>query len=257
MKKMKTFVIGDIHGSLRALKQVLIKSGAELHNDRIIFLGDYVDGWSESAEVVDFLILLKKTNPNVIFIKGNHDVWCQDWLNFGHTPIMWTQQGGQATLDSYVRTEFLVDKSHKDFFNMLEDWYIDEENRIYIHGGWAYKEADFPKSASYPVNAGVQAKECHWDRTIFKDTAQMQFMREIRGQKDAFKSVEKALNQFKEVYIGHTALKNGEVYNYHNLWNMDAGCGWHGKLACMNVDTKEVFYSELSKDLYPEEKERR
>ena len=43
---MKTFVIGDIHGGLRALTQVLDRAQVTL-NDQLIFLGDYVDGWSE------------------------------------------------------------------------------------------------------------------------------------------------------------------------------------------------------------------
>ena len=57
---MRTFVIGDIHGGLKALKQVLqqLKLSVE---DTYIFLGDYVDGWSESAETVSFLINFSET----------------------------------------------------------------------------------------------------------------------------------------------------------------------------------------------------
>ena len=51
----KTVVIGDIHGGLRALQQVLEK-GKITKTDLLIFLGDYVDGWSESPQVLDFLI---------------------------------------------------------------------------------------------------------------------------------------------------------------------------------------------------------
>ena len=57
---MRTFVIGDIHGGLKALLQVLNK--LELtEKDQLIFMGDYVDGWSESAQVIDFLMELSKT----------------------------------------------------------------------------------------------------------------------------------------------------------------------------------------------------
>ena len=41
----KTFVIGDIHGGLKALIQVLERAEVTI-NDTLIFLGDYVDGWS-------------------------------------------------------------------------------------------------------------------------------------------------------------------------------------------------------------------
>jgi serine/threonine protein phosphatase 1 len=44
---MRTLVIGDIHGGLRALHQ--IKRAKVTKEDTLIFLGDYVDGWSHLA----------------------------------------------------------------------------------------------------------------------------------------------------------------------------------------------------------------
>ena len=49
----RKLVIGDIHGGLKALKQVLERANVT-QNDTLIFLGDYVDGWSESPEVLNF-----------------------------------------------------------------------------------------------------------------------------------------------------------------------------------------------------------
>jgi len=97
---MKKFVIGDTHGSNKALLQVLEKSGFDKESDLLISLGDIADGWNEVPECVDTLLSIK----NLIAIRGNHDVWCYDWFEYGRTPIIWTQQGGQATIDAYVRT---------------------------------------------------------------------------------------------------------------------------------------------------------
>ena len=52
---MRTLVIGDIHGGLRALHQIFERAQITTE-DHLIFLGDYVDGWSESPAVLDFLI---------------------------------------------------------------------------------------------------------------------------------------------------------------------------------------------------------
>ena len=68
---MRTLVIGDIHGGLRALHQVLERAKVT-PSDQLIFLGDYVDGWSQSPQVIDLLIEMKKTH-NILCIKGNHD----------------------------------------------------------------------------------------------------------------------------------------------------------------------------------------
>ena len=54
---MRTLVIGDIHGGLKALHQVVERANIT-KDDHLIFLGDYVDGWSESAQVLQYLIKL-------------------------------------------------------------------------------------------------------------------------------------------------------------------------------------------------------
>ena len=58
MSTKRTLVVGDIHSGLQALKQVLEKA-AITEDDTIIFLGDYIDGWSEAVETVNYLIQLK------------------------------------------------------------------------------------------------------------------------------------------------------------------------------------------------------
>ncbi|MFN7675810.1 metallophosphoesterase, partial [Flavobacterium sp.] len=48
----RKLVIGDIHGGLRALHQIMDRAKVTT-DDTLIFLGDYVDGWSESPKVLD------------------------------------------------------------------------------------------------------------------------------------------------------------------------------------------------------------
>lgn len=74
MKQKRTLVFGDIHGGLKALEQLFERVKITI-DDTLIFLGDYVDGWSESAETVQFLIEVAE-KQECIFIKGNHDLWC-------------------------------------------------------------------------------------------------------------------------------------------------------------------------------------
>lgn len=243
MKKQRKFCVGDIHGSNKALLQVLEKSGFDRESDLLISLGDVADGWNEVPECVDTLLSIK----NLIAIRGNHDVWCYDWFEMGASPLIWTQQGGQATLDAYVRTGKMTEDSHKAFWKNQVDWYIDDENRLFIHAGWDYMEG-FPKGANYPVNAGSIAKECHWDRSL------------LEGARSAFGDKNrpgkfKVLEQFKEIYIGHTAM-NGEPKQFGNLWNLDTGAGWNGQLTIMDIDTKEFWQSDFTTVLHPGERGR-
>lgn len=252
MKKFKrTLTIGDTHGALKSLKDVLQKCKYDPKNDRLIFLGDYVDGWGESAQLVDYLIEMKKENDNIIFVRGNHDVWAEDWFTSGVKPLVWTMNGGETTIDSYIETGLVGDKKHASFFYNLCNWFIDEDNRLYIHGGWAYREGSFPESALYKVNAGINARECHWDRSLIAGAASAS-----HGGKHN-DNVFNATKDFKEVYIGHTATKDHLPIQLCNLWNIDSGCGWSGKLTAMDVDTKEYWQSDYSKNHYPNEKGRR
>ena len=94
-KNKRTLVIGDIHGGLKALKQVLERAEVTI-SDTLIFLGDYVDGWSESPQVLDFLIALKQTH-HCIYLRGNHDELLQNWLETDTYNEMWHNHGGKAT----------------------------------------------------------------------------------------------------------------------------------------------------------------
>lgn len=244
---MKTFIIGDIHGGNKALEQVLERSGFNREKDTLISLGDIADGWSETSECVDTLLTIK----NLIAIRGNHDVWCYDWFKSGLQPLIWTQQGGQATLDSYIKTGKVVDQTHKDFWNNQIDWYIDSQQRLFIHGGFPYTlPGDFEKQASYRVNGGSIARECHWDRELYTGFRK-------HHPEHLPKLLKEKTERFTKIFIGHTAIPFPYLpFNSDKLWNLDTGAGWNGKLTIMNVDTEEYWQSDLVKELYPNEKGR-
>ena len=114
---MRTLAIGDIHGGYRGLVQLLERAAVQ-YSDRLIFLGDYVDGWSESAMVIQRLIELSKTN-DCIFIKGNHDVWCEEWLRSGKNEDIWLTHGGRETIKSYADFDKKDRKRHLSFFESM------------------------------------------------------------------------------------------------------------------------------------------
>ena len=75
-KPKRTLVIGDIHGGYKSLLQVLQRCNFSVKEDQLICLGDYVDGWSETAEVIQYLLELESQCVfKPIFLRGNHDAW--------------------------------------------------------------------------------------------------------------------------------------------------------------------------------------
>jgi len=239
----QTFVIGDIHAAALAVRQVLEKMPLQ-ENDTLIFLGDYVDGWSQSAQVIDYLIELSE-QYNCIFIKGNHDIWCEDWLNNGTINKTWEFHGGKSTMESYAVYNDDEKKKHLLFFNHMKNYYVDEKNRLFIHAGFASMHG--PEKEPYASNYS-------WDRTLWE----MALTMDKRIKKDS-KLYPKRLLLYKEIYIGHTpTLYYDETIPMQgcNVWNMDTGAAFTGKLTAMNIDTKELWQSDTCQRLYPNEKGR-
>ena len=132
---MRTLVIGDIHGGYKALIQVLERAQVTTE-DKLVFLGDYVDGWSESAQTIQKLIELSVSNE-CVFIRGNHDLWCGLWIDKGVTNPVWLAHGGKETITSYIQSGYVVNPNHKAFFlEQLQNYYIDKENRLFLHAGF-------------------------------------------------------------------------------------------------------------------------
>ena len=204
----RTLVIGDIHGGLRALKQVFER--AEITGaDKLIFVGDYVDGWSESAQTVDFLMELQQP---CVFIKGNHDLWCEQWLERSELNEIWLRHGGAETLESYRNYSKEQKEKHLSFFKAMCYFYIDDKNllltAINLHGRREYPEPYY---------------------------------------------------LFHEIFIGHTPVTYlGHTRPLHvlNVWAIDTGAAFKGRLTVLDADTKQFWQSDPLPELYPGERGR-
>ena len=97
---MRTLAIGDVHGCLTAMKSLM--DFVEIsETDRVIWLGDYVDRGPDTAGVLEALIA-QRTNPNAVFLRGNHEVMMEE-ARIGLPEMRrWATCGGDATWDSYA-----------------------------------------------------------------------------------------------------------------------------------------------------------
>lgn len=238
---MKTLVIGDIHGGLKALKQVIEKSQIDA-DDTIIFMGDLVDGWSESAQVIDYLIEFSAQHT-CIFIKGNHDAYCEDWLDNDVMSEIWLHHGGQETVDSYVSISDENKAKHIAFFKGMVDYHVDAQNRLFIHAGFTSMHG--PEKEKHKSNF-------MWDRTLWETALALD-----PSLHDYSPYYPQRLKLYKEIYIGHTPTTNYNSIDFPikraNVWNVDTGAGFKGKISCLNCQTKAYVQSSPVHELYPEE----
>jgi len=237
---MRILAVGDIHGGLRGLIQIIERANVS-SEDTLIFLGDYVDGWSQSAQVIQYLIELSKTNT-CIFIKGNHDVWCQNWLASGVVNDIWFDNGGKETIESYEAFSKEEKLIHLDFFDAMALYHIDAENRLFLHAGF---------TSMHGVERELHKENFYFDRTLWE----MALTLDKNIQQGSVRYPNR-LKHYSEIYIGHTPTINfGEDQPMHcaNVWNVDTGATFTGKLSAIDIDTKAIFQSDKLMDLYPNE----
>lgn len=224
---MRTFCLGDCHGAHKALVQVLERSKFDYAKDKLICLGDVCDGWPETKQCFDELLKIK----NLVFIMGNHDKWLLDFIQTRKTPNMWVSQGGKATLASYGYKMPYIDPAefipiqHKELLENAKYYHV-ENNKAFVHAGFPFGSfiADTPNN------------DLMWDRELLSRVR-------LEG---------KDIPHYDEVYIGHTTTWyfSQVPYNKCNLWALDQGGGYEGKLSLLDIDSKEFFQSDIVSTLY-------
>ena len=210
---MRTLVIGDIHGCLRAVTSV-IDAAAPARQDQLIFLGDYVDRGPDSRGVIDFLLALARRHI-VIALTGNHE---ELMLGAREGPQMlraWTLSGGDATLASYrgggvAFSEALaaVPDEHWRFIESCGD-YHETASHIFVHG---YLDADLSMA--------------------MQETTVLRWRKFVDPRPHC---------SGKTVICGHTAQRDGNPVNLGHAICIDTFAYGGGWLTCMDVETGRLW----------------
>jgi Calcineurin-like phosphoesterase len=164
------WIIGDIHGMLKALEGLICEVNRVDREAMLYFVGDYVNRGKESKGVIDLLL----TVSNAKFLRGNHDDVLDQIINgmsYAENPsrgdrfiaYQWfLEHGLMETLLSYGATydliyrvvskrtrnelEIIIDlfpPEHRSFLRKLPV-YIDEKDIFVIHGKWPMNESATP-----------------------------------------------------------------------------------------------------------------
>jgi len=222
----RTLVLGDLHGAHKALEQCLERANFDPVEDQFVCLGDVCDGWPYVKECVEML----QSIPNFIGIIGNHDLWAMEWANSGNMQKIWTTQGGENTLKSfgYDPSNFPL-----DFFMSFSKIY-EKDGQVFVHGGIDPNQRDL----------GEQSLEvCTWDRSLVQAASRKHY------QKPDYK-----YGGWKDIFVGHSTTQfydSLKPVHHCNVWMIDTGGGWSGKLTLMDADSKEYWQSDFVPDLYP------
>ncbi len=224
----RRIVIGDIHGCLKTLRQLLeqkIQAGKE---DELYFVGDYIDRGPDSKGVLDYLIGLKKDGYQTVFIRGNHEEMLIESFSSEVYFHPWMYNGGGKTLASFGLSE-------EAYLQLPGDRKLPDKYMEFLSHTTYYVELD----KVFIVHAGFNFH----DGNPFHDLDAMIWSRNF--DYDRFKA------KGKPVIHGHTPVPletiRQTLFNpERKLINIDAGCVYTeypemGNLIALDLDKWQLF----------------
>ena len=116
---------------------------------------------------------------------------------------------------------------------------------MFIHAGF---------TSMHGVKKEVNKNDYYFDRTLWESAMLLTYIKP-----ESLGNFKTRLSLYKEIYIGHTPTTN---YNEttpmssHNLWNVDTGAAFKGRVSVLDMDTKKFWQSDPVYTLYPGEKGR-
>lgn len=231
MAKERRFVIGDIHGCVKTLRELVTNKIKLQKNDLLFLLGDYIDRGPDSKGVLDFLMELKGEGYNVHPLLGNHEYMmllsAEDVEEF----IYWKKNGSLQTLMSFgidekSANEFAcmkqVPQKYFDFLKGLE-YYESTDDYYFVHAGFA-KGIEKPTD---DMETLLWSRSEHYNRQVLKG---------------------------RILIHGHTpvslvSIKDRVMDGEARIINLDGGCVYphlqgFGYLVAFNLDTFELTYQK-------------
>lgn len=206
---MRTIAIGDIHGCSQALASLLeiLQPAAD---DRVVFLGDYVDRGPDSQGVLE-LILAIQEQCQVVPLLGNHETMLLDCLDKGAPHTFWVSQcGGGETLASYGGELRGIPPRHVTFLRSCRRFY-ETPSHLFVHANYVH---------SHPLEN--QSDEILlWQHLSW--------------------SVPRPHHSGKTAIVGHTPQRSGRILNLGHLQCIDTACFAGGWLTALHVETGESW----------------
>ena len=165
------YAVGDIHGQLDLLDELLEKLPLG-PDDRLLFIGDYIDRGPDARGVVQRLIDLE-LERDCTFLLGNHESMFLDFIGwrgesyFGGDAFL--PNGGDRTLASYGYFDldtpepesFVLPRSHEEFYSSLKLFHL-EGDYLFVHAGIG-RQLLGEKEVAYALRL-ARAEDLLWDR---------------------------------------------------------------------------------------------
>lgn len=146
----KIWVIPDIHGCVNTLKQLIENGIQPSKEDKLYFLGDYIDRGPDGKGVIDYIMSLQESGYKVDYLIGNHEYYCMNsfekdqhrFLFKSNIQKEWERYGAKATLASFgVRHPRDIDPKYIEWMKKGK-YFIELDKFILVHAGMNFNIQD-------------------------------------------------------------------------------------------------------------------
>ena len=153
------FIVSDIHGYLDVLIETLKMIDLKTNKDnKLIFLGDYIDYGDKSCQTLYYIKELMENNPNqVVALLGNHEEAFLQWLSNPTSEVQWLMEDKDfKTIKTFITEDEykliaenddilyisklvanMIKKNHRELLIWLKKllYYFETDNQIFVHAG--------------------------------------------------------------------------------------------------------------------------
>lgn len=224
------YVIPDIHGQYDKLNKLLNKIiDRKQPNDKIVFLGDYVDRGKSSSKVINLLYLIKDRD-DVILLMGNHDIAFYNSIinvnNFDLSSIEWLSQNSIETLESYnINCNELKYLEIDDLLSLKNKLDIKKRFNLLLKEIYEFKQSEEFKKLKEVI------LDCEYyyetDDFLFSHSGGLYFLKPEEHSAAQWvwsRDFQKRKFSNKTYVVGHTPTNSGKVeYLKSNILMCDTG----------------------------------
>lgn len=236
------YLMADVHGDFRAFKKALKQIHFNAGEDQLILIGDILDRNEQGIEILQYITPFLK-DGSIILLKGNHELFCEMYLEGTLDERRWDIYGGRATIAAVKKMNQNEQKELLRFLKALPHYMTIQTEK--------YGEVVL-------THTGIQADDYVWNEdgtiNVIKSIQKAVEMDEFRylisvDIHNIPVTDKKKLDHF--IICGHVCTyrfnedMSNRIYRTPYYIDIDTGCGhkeYGGVLACYCVETDEVIY---------------
>lgn len=227
----RTIIVGDVHGCLSELKELLTKVQFKNQIDRLIFVGDLINKGPDSFGVLQ--LVARELETEVVM--GNHEISFLRYINdtLESHELRYVTQGAKVAKHwKKLNAEMSADSSF-DWIDWLQQrpFYIEEEQFIVVHAGVA------PTMTLAETPPHILTKIRNWDGVG----------KNLKQPKDP--AWYELYHAPKLIIFGHWAEK-GLVWR-NNAIGLDTGCVYGKKLSALVLPEKKLYQVDAQQEYVP------